>query len=88
MIQMERINDKEYKLQVLSKIGKLNPNEKYRSKYFLEFVVDEVDVDVMAGFAIVYKGKEYDCSLQKDEIKEYVMVNEHFGMNGIHVRCM
>ena len=41
----------------------------------MEFVVDEVDIDVMAGFVIVDHDKEYDCSLQEEQIVEHKMVN-------------
>ena len=65
--------------EILLSIGSINPSnpsEKYKTKYFLEFVVDEVDVDVMAGFVIVNNEKEYDCSLQKNQIVDYVVIND------------
>lgn len=51
------------------------PNKHYKTKCFLEFTIDDVEVDVMAGFAIVCDEKEYDCSLRLDEIVEYICVN-------------
>ena len=36
----------------------------------MEFTIASVDVDVMAGFAIVNEGKIYDCSLYKEQIVE------------------
>lgn len=38
-------------------------NEKYQTKAFLEYVIDGVEFDIMAGFAIVNEGKIHDCSL-------------------------
>ena len=35
------------------------PNPQYKTRHFLEFSVDGVDVDVMAGFIIVRDGKGY-----------------------------
>ena len=32
----------------------------------MEFFIDSVEVDVMAGFAIVKDGKVYDCALRKE----------------------
>lgn len=58
---------------ILQKMGHLepaNPNPKYRTKLFLEFVIDGVDVDVMVGFAIVQDGEVTDCSLQREQIAE------------------
>lgn len=52
-----------------------NPNVQYKTRHFLEFVVDGVDVDVMAGFIIVDDGEEHDCSLRVDQIVEYITVD-------------
>jgi hypothetical protein len=60
--------------KILMKMGTLqlpNPNSKYKTKVFLEFVIDEVDVDVMAGFTIVNKDSLIDCSLRQEEIVEF-----------------
>ncbi len=46
------------------------PNPMYRTKTFMEFRIDSIDVDVMAGFAIVKDGKLYDCALRKEQIVE------------------
>ena len=51
-----------------------NPNDKYKTKYFLEFIIDGVEIDVMAGFSIVNDGKEYDCSLKKNQIHENYVI--------------
>ena len=52
-----------------------NPNVQYKTRVFLEYVIDDVDMDVMAGFVIVKDGQEYDCALKKEEIVETVPVN-------------
>lgn len=59
--------------RILSEMGALqpaNPNLKYQTKTFLEFVIDGIDVDVMAGFSILNNGTLYDCSLQEQQIVE------------------
>lgn len=59
--------------QLLCEMGTLqppSPNSRYKTKCFMEFVIDGVDVDVMAGFAIVSGGQTHDCSLQKEQIVE------------------
>ena len=64
--------------EILLSLGNLcppNPNSQYTTKHFYEFVVDGVDVDVMAGFAIIHEGKEYDCSLQEQQIVKYKEIN-------------
>lgn len=75
-------NDVDKAKETLHSLGKLcppNPNAQYTTKHFYEFIVDGVDVDVMVGFTIVYGGKEYDCSLQEQQIVKYQK------MNGVHI---
>lgn len=63
---------------VLSRMGILypqKPNRKYKTRHFLEFSVESVDIDVMAGFVIVNGGREYDCSFDESQIAEYKDVN-------------
>lgn len=61
--------------EILSEMGELqtpNPNPKYKTKTFMEFVINAIDVDVMAGFSILNHGKLYDCSLAKEQIVEWM----------------
>lgn len=63
---------------LLSPMGTLappNPDRQYRTRHFLEFTIDGIDVDVMAGFVIVKDGVEYDCSLMPEQIAEWIQVN-------------
>lgn len=58
---------------ILSEMGEIqppNPNPKYRTKTFMEFIINSIDVDVMAGFSIISDGKIFDCSLQEEQIVE------------------
>lgn len=64
--------------EILLSFGKMqppNPNNKYRTRYFGEFNVDGVDIDVMAGFIIVDKDKEYYFPLKRETIKDFTEVN-------------
>lgn len=75
---MTTMEDAETVRGILSSMGTLNPpnpKAQYGTKCFLEFEVDGVDVDVMAGFSIVDGGQEYDCSLRREQIAEYATVN-------------
>ena len=65
--------------KILSEMGELqppNPNPKYKTKAFMEFVINSMDVDVMAGFAILNNGKIYDCSLTKEQIVEWLSLED------------
>lgn len=71
-------SDVEKVKNVISKLGIIqppNPSEQYKTKCFIECVIDDVDLDIMAGFVIVNNGTEYDCSLRKDEIVDVVLIN-------------
>ena len=46
----------------------------YQTKTFLEFRIDSIEVDVMAGFAVVNEGKVFDCSLRENQIVEKVLL--------------
>ena len=66
---------------ILSEMGEFcpsdsNPTPMYRTKTFMEFLIDSVEVDVMAGFAIVKDGKVYDCALRKEQIVEKMLLGE------------
>lgn len=64
--------------EVLLAFGKMqppNPDNKYRTRYFAEFIVDGVDIDVMAGFIIIDKDKEHYFPLKQDAIKDFTEVN-------------
>ena len=59
--------------EILKDFGPFPESEKgtYATKYFREFEVDGVEVDVIGGFAIVSQGQVYDCSLQASQITAY-----------------
>ena len=64
--------------RVLLSIGKLlpeNPDRQYKTRHFLEFEIDGIDVDIMAGFVIVSNGKDYDCSLTAEQVAERILLN-------------
>ena len=51
------------------------PDKQYKTRHFLEFTIDGIDVDVMAGFVIVKDGRDVDCSLFPEQIEEYIQLN-------------
>lgn len=66
--------------QILLEMGRMCPpnpikNPMYHTKRFMEFVIDSIDVDVMAGFIIEKDGEIYDCSLHKNQIVEVVKLD-------------
>lgn len=77
---MISVEDVEVVKSILSEMGTPcpsdhEPNSMYKTKCFMEYVIDEIDVDVMAGFAIVHEGEIYDCTLCKDQITDQLMLD-------------
>lgn len=76
---MVTLEDVEKVKAILGELGekqKQEPNSQYKTKCFLEYVIDEVDVDVMAGFVIVNNGQDYPISFDKDSILETIQLGE------------
>ena len=68
-------HDAECVRTILLEMGELRPsasvpNPMCRTKTFMEFLIESIEVDVMAGFAIVHEGTVYDCSLREEQIVE------------------
>ena len=68
-------HDAECVRTILLEMGELRPtdpvpNPMYRTKTFMEFLIESIEVDVMAGFAIVHEGTVCDCSLREEQIVE------------------
>lgn len=77
---MISVDDVEVVKTILSEMVTLcpsdhEPNPMYQTKCFMEYVIDAIDVDVMAGFAIVRDGEIYDCSLYKEQITDQRMLD-------------
>ena len=62
--------------EILLRMGTLHPStpEIYHTRYFFEFTVQGVDIDLMGGFAIERDGVVYDCSFHPEEIDGYAEV--------------
>lgn len=74
------VSEEEFEIvkEILLSFGKMqppNPNNKYLTRYFGEFIVDGVDIDVMAGFIIVDNDKEHYFPLKRENIKDFTEVN-------------
>ena len=63
---------------LLSQMGRLlpdNPDARYQTRHFMEFVIDGVEVDVMAGLVIVSDGQAHECPFGQAQIAEYVQLH-------------
>lgn len=50
------------------------PDERYKTRTFLEYAIDGVELDIMAGFAIVADGVEHYLPLRKADIAEHIQL--------------
>lgn len=48
------------------------PSAQYKTKYFLEYTINGVELDIMAGFTIVAHGVEHAFPLHKEDIRDSV----------------
>ncbi|GCD12454.1 nucleotidyltransferase family protein [Clostridium tagluense] len=72
------LNDIEKVDKILKSIGEKKVREKsdtYSTKYFYEYVVHGVDIDLMAGLSINYKNGTYEYIFDHTSISEYKKIN-------------
>lgn len=51
------------------------PNEEYKTKWFLEYSIDGVEFDIMAGFIIVFEGKDYYFPIEETNTADFTFLN-------------
>ncbi|CEP83781.1 hypothetical protein [Paraclostridium sordellii] len=64
--------------KILKKLGKKREYEEtstYSTKYFYEYVINGIDIDVMAGFAINHDNGVYNYIFDNMSISEYKLIN-------------
>ena len=62
---------------ILNRFGTIQLSTKgnYETKHFREFIINDVDVDMIGGFAIVCDGQVFDCDLKQSQVVEYIEIN-------------
>ena len=66
--------DADKAIYILDKLGRhidSPTNNNFGTKHFLEYIIDDVEIDCMGGFSIIKENIEYDCSLKQEHIIEY-----------------
>jgi|SRR5690554_3180775 len=72
MVSEEDVEQLKILLLELGTLEPENPHKRFKTKRFLEFVIDEVEVDVIAGFIIISDNKEYHFPLEKNHELEVI----------------
>ncbi len=75
MVAEDDVNEAKAVLFSFGTMQPPNPNIAYKTKHFMEFIVEGVEIDVMAGFVIVNNNKENQISFEKEDIKENIKMN-------------
>lgn len=52
-----------------------SPSPQYRTRLFREFLVDGVEIDLIAGFSIVCDGQEHYFPLKREDIQDTALIN-------------
>jgi len=74
---MIHINDVEKVKEVLKKYKNLErkSNEKYQTEHFLEYHIEGVDIDIMAGFKIVHNDNVHYFPLLREQKSDKKIIN-------------
>lgn len=71
--------DARHAKEILRQMGTLlppNPKAEYRPRCFLEYVIDDVNLDLMAGFVIVQNGIAHECPLLQKDIERVQITDD------------
>ncbi len=63
---------------ILSKIGEKQerfPNKIYKTRYFYEYIIDGIEIDVMGGLCICFNGKDHSFDFTKDSIGDFMEID-------------
>lgn len=75
MVSMEDIHRLDF---ILSELGERVvgiPDETYKTKYFCEYMIDGIEVDVMAGLCVHRGGRDHSFPFNRDSIGEWMEVD-------------
>jgi hypothetical protein len=52
-----------------------NPNDKYKTTFFIEYTIDDVEIDIISGFTIVSEGLEHFFPLEDTRLNDQVIID-------------
>lgn len=75
---MVHLDDVKTVMKLLSdyKMLERKPSEDYKTKYFFEFVIEDVDIDIIAGFNIINNGKEHYFPLERNSKFDQIVIDD------------
>ena len=75
LIDLKDINKLDNILSDLGEKQERFPNEIYKTRYFYEYIIDGIEIDVMAGLCICFGGKDYSFDFTKDSIGDFMEID-------------
>ncbi|UUV18333.1 nucleotidyltransferase family protein [Fusobacteria bacterium ZRK30] len=63
---------------ILSEIGEKQeklPNKIYKTRYFYEYIIDGIEIDVMAGLCICFDNRDHSFDFTKDSIGDFMEID-------------
>lgn len=60
-----------------------NPLSPFTTRCFMKFQIEGVDIDVMAGFGLIYEGVEYYFPLKKEWTEEYDLAGVNIPLDSV-----
>lgn len=76
LVDIKDINKVDAILKNLGERKIKEENNDYSTEYFYEYVIDGIDVDVMARFIIKYDGGEYEYTFDEKSIADMKVIND------------
>lgn len=67
--------DEVKRLLSIHDLNEISPNEMYQTRTFLEYKINKVDLDIMAGFTIVANKKTHYFPLEEDNKRDQYFLN-------------
>ena len=74
LVEEARIAEAKALLDEMGTLQERIPNPQYKTRHFLEYVIEDVEVDVLAGFIICKDGTDHDMPFDRTHIERTVTV--------------
>lgn len=75
-VEIKDINKADEILKNIGEKKEVKKDSSYSTKYFYEYLINEIDVDVMAGFVINHSDGLYEYVFDKDSITKFKCINK------------
>ena len=75
MVEVAHIHEAKAVLDTMGNLQERVPNPNFKTRHFLEYIIDGVEADVIAGFIITKDGEDHHLPFDASHIERIVTVN-------------